>query len=118
MFITKEYFENEYSIPVAQYTLFKALVGDKSDNISGVHGVGPAGALKALSEGPLMLEDYLLNLGNGAIEEFNKAYKLVKLETDLNIELPEFKLPEVFDDKLNSDILLAIKRLLIEFEDR
>lgn len=115
IFVTKESFEDEYSIPIALYTAYKALVGDKSDNIPGVHGVGPAWAFKALSTDALGLECDLLELGDHAIEEFNKAYQLVKLETELNIEVPKFKIPNDLSDILNADIILAIKRLLIEF---
>jgi len=118
IFVTKESFEDEYNIPVKQYTAYKALVGDKSDNISGVHGVGPVNACTMLSEGGLMLEERLLELGNHAIEEFNKSYSLVKLDNGLNVEIPEFRMPNNFSDILNDDIVLAVKRLLIEFEDR
>jgi DNA polymerase I len=39
----------KFGIPPARYLEYKALVGDKSDNISGVRGIGPKNALKVLN---------------------------------------------------------------------
>ena len=118
IFVTKESFEDEYGIPVAYYTDYKALVGDKSDNIAGVHGVGPVWARRAITHGLDILANDLVELGDEAVIEFDKAYDLVKLDEELNVEIPEFRIPNNLSDILNEDISLAIKRLLIEFEDR
>jgi DNA polymerase-1 len=45
-----EYFEQKYGIGVHQFVDYKALVGDSSDNIPGVPGVGPVAAKKLLQE--------------------------------------------------------------------
>lgn len=45
----KEFFE-KYGVHVKQFVDYKALVGDSSDNIPGVRGVGPKAASKLLGE--------------------------------------------------------------------
>lgn len=45
-----EHFEEKYGIPVERFVDYKALVGDSSDNITGVPGVGPKAASALLSE--------------------------------------------------------------------
>lgn len=41
-------FEEKFKMPTTQFLLYKAMVGDKSDNLPGVRGVGPAKAAKIL----------------------------------------------------------------------
>ena len=48
--ITDDLIMEKYGITPSQYLDFKALVGDKSDNIPGIKGIGPATAKKYLSE--------------------------------------------------------------------
>lgn len=43
-------FEQKYGVKVSQFVDYKALVGDKSDNIPGVTGVGPKAAEKLLNQ--------------------------------------------------------------------
>ncbi|MDE6584653.1 MAG: 5'-3' exonuclease, partial [Anaeroplasmataceae bacterium] len=43
------YLKNKYDIAPSQYTLFKALCGDKSDNIPGIKGIGPKTASKLVN---------------------------------------------------------------------
>jgi 5'-3' exonuclease len=45
---TREDFEKKYELKAEQWVDFKALVGDGSDNFSGVSGIGKVGALKIL----------------------------------------------------------------------
>lgn len=46
---TKELFEEEYGIPITKYLDWKALIGDSSDNIAGVPGIGEKTATKLFS---------------------------------------------------------------------
>lgn len=45
-----EHFEEKYSIEVERFVDYKALVGDSSDNIPGVAGIGPKAASTLLAE--------------------------------------------------------------------
>ncbi len=47
---TKEHFKEVYDLEVSQFVDLKALMGDKSDNISGVPGIGPKKGVKLLQE--------------------------------------------------------------------
>lgn len=40
--------ENELGFPVKYYVLWKSMVGDTSDNIKGIHGIGPKKATKII----------------------------------------------------------------------
>lgn len=44
-------FTDHFPVPVESYVSYKALVGDKSDNIQGLPGVGPRRAVKILTSG-------------------------------------------------------------------
>lgn len=46
-----ENFTDLIPVPVDLYIHYKALIGDKSDNISGIKGVGPKTAVKIINEG-------------------------------------------------------------------
>lgn len=46
---TPELFEQEFGFPVERYVDYKALMGDPSDNIPGLAGVGPKTAAKLIS---------------------------------------------------------------------
>ena len=43
----------KYSIPSSEFVIFKSLVGDKSDNIRGVRGIGNISAAKILNYGSI-----------------------------------------------------------------
>ena len=47
---TPEYFKEVYELDPSQFIDLKALMGDKSDNISGVPGIGPKKGIKLLQE--------------------------------------------------------------------
>jgi 5'-3' exonuclease len=49
--ITLENFEEEVGVKVEQYVLYKALLGDKSDNIDGIEGYGIVKSKRLVSEG-------------------------------------------------------------------
>lgn len=123
LFVTKENFVEEYKIPVEKYGIYKALIGDKSDNIKGVTGFGPARAEIAIGADSVA-EDIWENGGHEAVEEFRLALKLVNLDTRLQPHLDELyfgapKLEELdekaFNKRFNEKVLLEIKRLKEEF---
>ncbi len=50
LFITQQQFEESKSIPVSKLPFYYALLGDTSDNIPGVSGIGPKGALELATQ--------------------------------------------------------------------
>lgn len=47
---TKEKIKEKFNVDVEQYILYKALVGDNSDNVKGIKGVGPKTAVKLIND--------------------------------------------------------------------
>lgn len=46
-----ESFSQQFSIPLSEFVSYKALMGDKSDNIQGIPGVGPKRAIRIINKG-------------------------------------------------------------------
>lgn len=73
----------KYGIQPSSYLDYKALVGDKSDTISGVRGIGPKTALKVLqNERPLTPEEQV-------IFERNKELIRLNCRVDLPYQMDE-----------------------------
>jgi DNA polymerase-1 len=88
--------KQEFGVRPDQVVDYKALIGDKSDNIPGVHGIGEKTALTILEKHPTLeevyahLEDYperirkLLEQGK---QDAYLSYDLSRIRTDLPITL-------------------------------
>lgn len=59
------------------YTKYKAMVGDKTDNIPGVKGIGKVGAIKILKDETLLAQKMATATFK---EQFEHSYRLVKFE--------------------------------------
>jgi 5'-3' exonuclease len=109
--IDEDNFESVVGVPPSLFALHKAVVGDKSDNISGIHGVGPKTINKLLTEAyysedadcwdadcdPLILketcDDHKTKTGRKVYDEWEtvkRNLKLVDLWANRNT-LREFK---------------------------
>lgn len=79
---TKEHFLEVYGIPVEKFIDLKAMMGDKSDNLPGIVGVGQVGAVKLLKEYD-NLETIIADVDNikGAIGTKIKTYQSEALIT-------------------------------------
>lgn len=96
--LTEQGVFEKFGIRPAQIIDYLALVGDTSDNIPGLEGVGPKTAVKWLTEyGSLegLLEKYLYIQParfqpklDRARERLRMNADLIRLETDLEVELP------------------------------
>lgn len=107
-------FEAKYGISVKQFVDYKALVGDSSDNIPGVAGVGPVAARKLLGEYKTLdgiYENIDLISGkthNQLVEHKDMAYlshKLAEIWTDAPLKLD---LKEVDGSKCQPEKLLHL----------
>ena len=120
LFITREAFEEEHGFPVAKYNVYKALVGDLSDNIKGVEGFGPAKATLAIKTNSVA-EDIWEMCGETGHDEFKLALSLVNLNTKIDVDLDSLYLGRpIFEDKMitkkyNDKVLLELQRLREEF---
>ena len=117
--LTIENFKAEVGINPSQVIDLKALMGDKSDNIPGVPGIGEKTALGLIEEFGTLDEIYENTYGfKFAIrEKFEKnrelaylSYKLATIDRDCNIDLAleDCVTPQKFNDE--------VKRLFAEFE--
>lgn len=70
---------------IKNYAIFKAITGDKTDDIPGVKGIGKVGA-KKYSDNPQLLN----GLSKDAKAQFDLSFELVKFE-DVNMEDAEVK---------------------------
>ena len=120
MFVTKELFEEEFSFPIEKYNIYKALIGDKSDNIKGVEGFGPAKASKAIQAGSVAEDIYEMH-GPQGTDDFRLALELVNLDSKLEIDLDRIYmgkpliLEDEFKKKYDEKVLLEVLRLKEEF---
>ncbi len=102
IFCDEEYIKGKYGIPPSLYLDYKCLVGDTSDNISGIRGVGPKTAAKLVNAfGNLdsILErsaeigsEKIRNAIQGGIDVLKRNMALISLNGDA--ELP-FTLEEI-----------------------
>lgn len=90
--ISKKYRENtEYD-----YVAWKSMVGDKSDNIPGVKGIGKVGATKILLEAGKLKEKLKDPLFKTAYE---KSYQLIEL-SDMSVDHSGIEFSTCFLDKI------------------
>ena len=87
VFYTPELFRSEYGFDPYEFTAYKAMIGDKSDNVSGVNGIGPVNAKKHILDGTVPTDD----------PEFIKSIGLIALNYDLDVPTVGDKLTFDFD---------------------
>lgn len=119
MRFTETEFEEKYGVKLAQFVDYKALVGDSSDNIPGVKGVGPKAAQTLLGEYDTLEGIY------EHIDELKGAQKL-KLEADKDNAFMSRELAKIWCDApieldwkasdINNTDLPAVAKKLKEFE--
>jgi DNA polymerase-1 len=119
MRFTETEFEEKYGVKLAQFVDYKALVGDSSDNIPGVKGIGPKAAQTLLGEYETLEGIY------EHIDELKGAQKL-KLESDKDNAFMSRELAKIWCDApieldwkasdINNTDLPAVAKKLKEFE--
>ncbi len=120
VFINEEKVIEKFGVPPKDFVDFQALIGDSSDNVPGVRGIGPKTASKLINKYHTLEEIYAhIDEIKGAVkkrllENRDIAFlsrELVKLKDDLfeQLDLEEFKYPEV-------NPILKIKEKLLDLE--
>jgi len=123
---TKEKFIEEYNIEPSRLPEIKAIVGDASDNIPNVPGIGEKTGIKLL-QNYKSLEDLFENPPEGKIGEKIKEYKnqilisrdVAKIKNDviLNIDIEDLKKKDIDVQKIiNIFSELEFKSLLDKFK--
>ena len=109
-FYTPRMVMDDYGVPAHNFLMYKVLMGDKSDNIEGVKGLGPKKLPKIvpdlLTHNTLDLDFILEHAGKGE-EPMHK--RIVESETQLKIneELMDLKNPPI-----SGELKLQITRLI------
>jgi len=109
-FYTPRMVEADYGIPAHNFLMYKTLMGDKSDNIPGVKGLGPKKLPKIVpdlfTQQTLDLDFILEHAGKGE-EPMHKRISESADQLQLNEELMDLKNPPV-----SGELKLKIARLI------
>ena len=110
IFYTPEKVLEDYGVPAHNFLMYKVLMGDKSDNISGVKGLGPKKLPKIIpdiiSQNSLDL-DFIVGYANKAQEPMHKRIVESADQLQLNKKLMDLKNPPI-----SGEIKLQISRLI------
>ncbi len=113
-YYTKETMEEKYKMPVKNFILYKTLLGDSSDKVKGVKGLGEKGLLKKfpeLSEGEINWDDILTICENKfkdhvvyarvlqGVNDLEKNYKLMDLSNPMLSKEEKNYLDKVVESK-------------------
>lgn len=77
--INTDLFFDQYGFESDCYAMYKSIVGDASDNIKGIHKIGPKGAMKLLHESGYKTKTLLAMLHKKQNEQFRESYKLIQI---------------------------------------
>ena len=109
-FYTPRMVEADYGIPAHNFLMYKVLMGDKSDNIEGVKGLGPKKLPKIVpdlfTQTTLDLDFILEHAGKGE-EPMHKKISESETQLRLNEELMDLKNPPI-----SGELKLQIARLI------
>ena len=109
-FYTPRMVEADYGVPAHNFLMYKVLMGDKSDNIEGVKGLGPKKLPKIvpdlLTQATLDLDFILEHAGKGE-EPMHKKISESETQLRLNEELMDLKNPPI-----SGELKLQIARLI------
>ena len=97
IFYTPEKVLEDYGVPAHNFLMYKILMGDKSDNLEGVKGLGPKKLPKILpdiSKKPLDL-DFILDYASKGIEPMHKRIVESIDQLILNEKLMDLKNPPI-----------------------
>lgn len=127
--IRREQFRQKYEVEPEQFVDVKALMGDSSDNIPGVAGIGEKTAVKLIAQFG-SLDGVYENVGNGAIggaadkklaagkesAYLSQTLARIKCDVPLGLTLPDLKYfgydrPELKDLLTELELSSLIKRL-------
>jgi len=132
--VTPEVLKSEFGLEPYQVIELKAIMGDSSDNIPGIAGIGKVGATKLINEYQNLDSIYanLENLSKGIqvklteskdMAYLSKRLATIKLDVDLDCSLKdcEFKLPfndEVYAMMQDLDFKSLLKRKELFVQDK
>lgn len=109
IFYTPEKVLEDYGVPAHNFLMYKVLMGDKSDNLEGVKGLGPKKLpkiLPSISSTPLDL-DFILDYASKGTEPMHKRIIESANQLLLNEKMMDLKNPPI-----SGELKLQITRLI------
>lgn len=93
----KDFFDSDdcfqkFQVTPYNFTFYQAFVGDASDNIKGIKGVGPKTAVKLINK-YVTIENFINDTESkyiNNIEDFKQSFELVTLSTNVHIESKQY----------------------------
>ncbi len=106
---TSQIFYQKYGFNNKRYLEYLSLIGDSSDNINGIKGIGPKTALKLISEDSDVMENPTNELLIDGIDTIKQNMEFLKINTSLKID---YSLKQYSKEKLemNSNEILKKTR--------
>lgn len=109
-YFTPENFNEKYGFDIKFFALWKSIVGDSSDRIPGIKGIGPVGATKIIKEliSPALPDlKYWADNGKTKLhEKVNSGFSIAKRNTLLidfdNIQIPIENVIDVYNSAENT----------------
>jgi len=107
-YYTEEQIFNEYGIPAHNFLMYKCLMGDKSDNLEGIKGLGPKKVAKVIPEivGKEIDLDYLIDYASTQDSLMHKRI----VENKVNLETNK-KMMSLKDPLMSGQIKIQINNL-------
>ena len=107
-YYTEEQIFTEYGIPAHNFLMYKCLMGDKSDNLEGIKGLGPKKVAKVIPEivGKEIGLDYLIDYASTQDSLMHKRI----VENKVNLETNE-KMMSLKDPLMSGQIKIQINDL-------
>lgn len=101
---SREDFIEEYGFDPKHFTVYKALIGDKSDNIQGCEGFGPVKAKESIVRDTV---DKDVEFSDNE-EAFEKAFELISL--DVKLQIPDDECVPKLDNSLHAsrNVILSL----------
>ena len=108
IFYTPEKVLEDYGVPAHNFLMYKILMGDKSDNLEGVKGLGPKKLPKILPDisKKLLDLDFILDYASKGIEPMHKRITESAIKLNLNEKMMDLKNPPI-----SGELKLLIRRL-------
>ena len=116
MLYTRESLLSCLGIPPEKYIFFSSLIGDKSDNISGIHGIGKVTAATIVNQYP-SVEDLFRSLDRlnpavkrrleGQQQHLLRNMYLISMDTHLEVEIPY--LPQIDSFRMSENTVEIIR---------
>lgn len=90
-FIDEKFIYEKFSVLPTDFALYKAIIGDTSDNIKGIHKVGPKTAVKILNALKNNITNKFLEIYTSNLEKIKHNLTLIELPNN-SIDISKYKL--------------------------